>query len=355
MKTVNRVVEVDILRGFALFGVLLVNLTMMDSTIYGRVIEGLALSDKIAYWSIRLLAQGKFYTIFAFLFGLGFYFFSKGPIRYGKRLRILFFIGVIHAVLIWYGDILHLYAVSGFFMLMNRKKADKVILRKVGILFGYTVLMTVLLSGGSNLTYHEARVYGETIYQSGTYLELLEYRLTEELPLVIMNLIFTAPKVLILFYIGVLAGRRRWIQNIIENGLLLKRLLILSALLFALTILGVLVGVYYELPVVESLSEEMSTYAGSLFYGLGVIGLSKRKVLNWLSSVGRLALTNYLIQTLFWTFVIGNYGFSKFGEIPYAWYLPLATGFYLVQVLLSNIWLKYYTNGPLEALWRKLY
>lgn len=355
MKTANRVVEIDILRGFALFGVLLVNLTMMDSTIYGKAIDALSGLDRIAYWGIRLFAQGKFYTIFSFLFGIGFYYFSKGTNRYGKRLKVLFVLGMFHAILVWYGDILHVYAVAGWFLLKNHKRSNSDLIRQSIVLFTYTILMTLLLSGNADSDFKDVRLYGETVYQTGSYIELLWYRVNHELPIVFVNLLFTVPKVLILFNFGLIAGRLSLIPKISLNHLIMKKLILLSGLGFVLVIIGILVGTNNRIALLVSISEELSTYLGCLFYSLVILGLSKLSFMHLLAPMGRMALSNYLTQTLFFTFILGNYGASLFGRLSYSQYLPVAIVFYMLQVLVSNLWMKQFKSGPFEAFWRKLY
>ena len=97
---------------------------------------------------------------------------------------------------------------------------------------------------------------------------------------------------------------------------------------------------------------------GAITYGTGLILMSENK--HWgkkvsiLSAPGKMALTNYLIQTVFWTTVFFGYGIDIGGKVPYAMYFPMALSFYGVQIILCNIWLRYFKQGPMEALWRHL-
>lgn len=74
-----------------------------------------------------------------------------------------------------------------------------------------------------------------------------------------------------------------------------------------------------------------------------------------LKNLGKMALTNYLMQTIFWTSVVNGYGLGYFGKIPYYAYFPLAFGFIMMQILLSNLWLSKFKQGPAEKLWRMAY
>ena len=125
----ERVKEIDIIRGFALLGILLVNISTFKAP--GFVVQlspadySGAVNQALA-WFIDVLVRGKFYTIFSFLFGLGFYIFisrlqEKGlpaNILFKRRLLVLLGIGLLHLVLLWSGDILHTYALTGFFLLL---------------------------------------------------------------------------------------------------------------------------------------------------------------------------------------------------------------------------------------------
>lgn len=70
--------------------------------------------------------------------------------------------------------------------------------------------------------------------------------------------------------------------------------------------------------------------------------------------MGKMALTNYLTQTIFWSVIVNGYGFGLYGKLSYWSFFPLALGFFILQILLSKWWLSRRSTGPMEALWRKL-
>ena len=122
----KRVEQIDVIRGFALMGVLLVNMTMIDGTLFSSVDPGLEGINLIFQKAIHFFAVGKFYTLFSMLFGLGFYYFMKkdegeriGKKLYKRRLMALFCFGLLHLIFVWHGDILHVYALVGICLMLN--------------------------------------------------------------------------------------------------------------------------------------------------------------------------------------------------------------------------------------------
>ena len=189
----NRVVEIDIIRGFALFGVLLVNMTMIDTTLYSNVSSPFDLVNPLARFSalmIHLFAVGKFYTLFSILFGLGFfYFMNKSEVSghvFRRRLIALFFFGILHLVLVWYGDILHVYAITGAVLLNSRNRSSKSLLKTAILLFILSTLMFAWFkgSGGTQVDMSAAILDAENAYTQSSYITMLQYRVTRELPMI---------------------------------------------------------------------------------------------------------------------------------------------------------------------------
>ncbi|MEZ2661639.1 DUF418 domain-containing protein, partial [Aneurinibacillus aneurinilyticus] len=144
----ERMITLDIIRGFALLGIFLVNMPTFHSPDFIRQLydlpQNLSSVDKVVNLFFSLFIQTKFYTIFSFLFGLGFYVFmnrveQKGLKVYrlfSRRLLILFLFGFLHLIFLWYGDVLHAYAIVGFALSLFYKRSNKVILGwAFGLLF----------------------------------------------------------------------------------------------------------------------------------------------------------------------------------------------------------------------------
>jgi len=384
----KRFEELDILRGFALFGVLLVNLTMMHTSQTGFSVSGMGLEgiNELSALGIELFFQGKFYTIFSILFGLGFYLFMNrkkdskalaNPLDmkpfFIRRMLVLLAFGILHMVLVWHGDILHTYAIIGLILLWRRNKTDESLLRGALI----WLLIAAFISGVLNAmievpVLHHAMVtsemvpYADGIYSQGSYMELLRYRVGREMQNSLVNLIFILPKILGLFYVGFYLGRKQLFQNLTGYREIIKKAFRYSAALSAVMILSLLFFrpytggevPYYSFAFLEGLFEELLTLSGSAFYMSGLLlllGLSTwKKIFNPLKYMGKMALTNYLAQTIFWSVIFNGYGFGLYGKLSYWSFFPLALGFFILQILLSKWWLSRRSTGPMEALWRKL-
>jgi uncharacterized protein len=371
MSVNKRVKEIDIIRGFALFGVLLVNLTMIDATLYSmenipfKTLSGM---EYIAAWSIRLLAQGKFYTIFSFLFGLGFYYFLKKENsdrtmnRFKRRLYALLILGILHTIFIWHGDILHVYALAGFFLIKMKSKSDSELIRNMIVLFLFstTVMMLGSQASGSQMTLTASEAI--SAYQQNSYLEMISYRIRNEVPIGLFNLIVVIPKVLVLFYAGYYVGRKGWFDQLETQWNRIKFYWAVSGVSFALSLIMMLILAHSNNGIAFKgfiIFEELSTLVGSVFYMTTILLLTQnkvmRRVLAPLENLGKMALTNYLIQTIFWTTVINGHGLGYFGKIPYYAYFPIALGFIALEILMSNLWLSKFKQGPMEKLWRMAY
>jgi uncharacterized protein len=390
----KRIEELDIVRGFALFGVLLVNLTMMHTSRVGfsvsrRDLEGLNYLSALA---IEIFFQGKFYTTFSILFGLGFYLFMNrhragafsgsrwteghpGEMSYYfiRRMLVLLVFGIVHMVFVWHGDILHTYAVIGLILLYRGNISEPSLLRRAAFWLGIAVLLNGVFSAmieepglfQAMLT-SERIPYADGIYSQGSYLTLLRYRLVYEVQDAPGNLLVILPKILGLFYFGSYLGRKGLFQNLSGYRPALQKAWKYSAFVSLLLILPTRFfspytggeTPYYTFAFLEGMFAEMLTVSGSLFYISGLLLLLYdprwKKVLEPLKYIGKMALTNYLVQTVFWSVVFNGYGFGLYGKLPYWSFFPLAAGFFMLQIHYSKWWLNRRKTGPMEALWRKL-
>lgn len=131
----------DVIRGFALFGILLVNMPAFHSPNFINQLYSVDVPygglDAVVYAFLQLFVQVKFFTIFSFLFGVGFYLFMKRAEAKGLRMKSLFFrrasilliIGLLHLIFLWFGDILHLYAVGGFLLVAFYNRMPKTLIK----------------------------------------------------------------------------------------------------------------------------------------------------------------------------------------------------------------------------------
>lgn len=351
----------DIIRGFALFGVLLVNMTMIDATMYSYESPSLL---------IHLFAVGKFYTLFSMLFGLGFFYFLNKPDGtlvaehlFKRRLVALFFFGLLHLIFVWYGDILHVYAITGAVLLNNRNRSVKALLKTSILLF---VLSTVMFawfrsSGGTQVDMSSVMQDAETAYTQSSYFSMLRYRLTHELQMIAFNFVAVLPKILSLFLFGYYIGKRQIFSALEINLPLIRRTWRLSGIVALICGLGytVTTGDFIDLrlDMLAVVFDEILTIGGALFYATSLILLYQsarfKSIVSPFQFSGKMALTNYLVQTICFTTLFYGYGAGLYGKIPNWAYFPIAVTFYLIQIGLSKWWLSHHAFGPMEKVWRK--
>lgn len=459
VDSTNRVEIMDILRGFALIGICLMNIEWFGRSIteIGRFDFSLEGVDWGAGWLVRLLVEGKFYKLFSVLFGMGFAVMLLQAQRKGRpfgawfsrRMALLFAIGSLHFLFIWDGDILRDYAISGFFLLgwiylLRVKKmrwADKpvnflriglgflllpfIVATFAGSYFGTTRTDDVMLKDHQLEVAVEARVaqikqdeslaaplkqiaveekagtrekpevetddmaddeliihkserrfisrhkrelekqeefaamkgdsYWATVtHRAGTYFDELKkapfFALFMCLPMFMVGYWFVAS--------GVIA-------NIKQNTVLFK------GMAWVGTGVGLMLGVaglagmahpetknIIEFEVASNLIFALS----QLFLTAGYIGLFAmmsltirgEKLIGWLKPLGRMALTNYITQSLVLGLIFYGYAGGMYGELLRATQVLIVLALIIVQAIVSHIWLRHFKFGPLEWVWRSL-
>lgn len=378
----NRIVTLDIIRGFAILGIFLVNMpsfTGSESMIYTGI-------DKTIRMLFDLFVQTKFYTIFSFLFGLGFYIFmTRAEARgekvfrlFSRRLFVLLMFGILHIVLLWEGDILHTYAITGFFLLLFYRCKPKTILIWA---FSLILFFQFLLGSSALLTYISEQFDGsdhfseemkqDTLsrgqekidaYTTKSYGELLKWRIPNEEVELLYNIPFAIPDILGMFLLGLFAGKIDLFRRVKE----LKRKLRITqiiTLLLSIPALAAIVWSYSKLDEVTFMYSlgnyffvHFSGLTLSIFYIVSITLMLEsqiwQRLLNPFRYVGQMALTNYLCQTFFGFIVF--YGFGLFGQVSLAKGLLYSISFYCVQLICSYFWLKKFQFGPFEWLWRAM-
>jgi len=369
----NRIIEIDVIRGFALFGVLLVNITMIDATLYAYVASAFDHVDPLTRLSallIHIFAVGKFYTLFSILFGLGFYYFMNkqdgttvSAHLFRRRLFALFCFGMLHLTFVWYGDILHVYAITGVVLLNSRNRSSRSLLKTAILLFLLSTSMFAWFQGSGAAQGDMSAIMreAEMAYSQPSYLGMVYYRVMHELPLIAFNFLTILPKILSLFMFGYYIGTRQIFESLEDNRMLINRVWRISgktALFCGLGYTLIMGGyVFDHLDVLAVIFDELLTISGALFYATSLILLYRspkfKKIVSPLKYPGKMALTNYLMQTICFTTLIYGYGAGLYGKIPYWVYFPIAVVFYTVQVLGSKWWLKHHKFGPMESIWRQ--
>ena len=359
-----RVATIDILRGVALLGIFSVNMLFFSGP-YGYFGVSAA-QNGVERWLegfVRIFAQGAFYSLFSFLFGLGLALqLRRGRAalpRFRRRLLILLGIGLIHAVLIWYGDILLTYAVGGFVLTLFAFQKRWVLV--VGIV-GFFVLSSLSYLTSFDLVQTERapwlnlQNFNQT-FGSGTYLEVVQYQ-ARWARRDILNLPNFLPTVLWLFLLGLLAGRSGLFER--PNRRVWWGVL-LAALPVALVFKGY-VAYWFATETYNPLSVGYSFAIGGpalmFVYLASLTLLLQNPAWQWwlapFGLAGRMALTHYLTQSVVCTLIFNAYGLGYFNELRLSVTLPLVLAIFAAQVVFSRVWLSRYRFGPAEWVWRSL-
>lgn len=390
--TTHRIEALDVLRGVALLGILLVNIEGFTRPIkaaalgFDTSLEGLNHAVALA---IHILLQGKFYSLFSMLFGMGFAIMlvradeqgSSFFARYARRILVLLGIGLLHALYIWSGDILVTYALFGGAMLLffRRTPAARlpiwagVFLAVPSALFW---LFALAMSGPDvppELT-ESLQLQQESFVASvqradqilalGSFAEVTAQR-REDLGFMLSSVAFFGIGILGYFLIGAWFVRSGLILDSVAHLAWFRRVAVLGiGIGLPLCIAGfwLMQGESPLLPTRGMAAASTLTLLGNLSMCLGYLSgivllvhsLRWRSMLQRLAAAGRMALSNYLLQSLIWTWAFYGYGLGLYAQVP-RWAMALgALLFFALQAMLSHWWLKHFRMGPLEWLWRNL-
>ncbi len=396
VDTTERLVYLDILRGVAIFGILLVNMMYYAHPyIYYQIIGELpweGVVDRITGYAIYFFAEGKFITMFAMLFGIGMIIQmnraeQKGanffPL-YFRRLIILAFIGAVHAFLIWMGDILLAYALMGFLILFFfRNRKPKTLIKWAVFILFIPFFLSLLMYGfapteaavqdaattpdrepAPELQYFSGLIdRSYVVYGEGTFADIMRMRAIE-VALYFVFGIFWMPAALALMLFGIAIAKRGILQNLNYNDSLIRNVLLWG---FIVGIVGnalALAGFIKTDPSNYNNYWGIALYFGRavggpslmLFFTAGIIYMFRHGwfsgFFNRLVSVGRMALSNYVLHSLICTTLLYSYGFGLYGSVdPFAGLL-LTVAIFIAQLFISPLWMNYFHYGPLEWIWR---
>ncbi|RSZ60786.1 DUF418 domain-containing protein [Massilia atriviolacea] len=384
-----RSVRIDTLRGIAVFGIMLVNVWGFaignNFSRYGIIGEHAPLLDQVVVFVVAAFAEQKFYPVFAFLFGAGFALQTGGrhfpgpqleriKTTYRRRIAWLLGCGVLHGSLLWFGDILTVYAMCGFWLMTQagRRLAD--IVASLGRLVALNIavlcfmayltqqLMTMPPAAVSWGVDEIART--QAVYSQGTLAEIARERL-DDFWGNLLNSLFFLPKVALLFLLGVVSVRLGWLTRPGRHRAFWGRVL-LAALW-----VGVPVNLWWGW---AALRDAVDPHAGGALAAFvsflvevagplmaaGYVALAMRaperavaSLAHWLAPVGRMALTNYLAQSVLLGFLIQGTGLGLGARLSHAGLLCLCVLLMAAQALWSRWWMQRHAQGPMEALWRR--
>ncbi|MEC2919046.1 MULTISPECIES: DUF418 domain-containing protein [Bacillus] len=362
----ERIHSIDIIRGIAVLGIFLVNwpvIAGVDSRDITGIYEGIDSYIRLFY---DMFIQTKFYTIFSFLFGLGFYIFmtraeaktDRPKTLFVRRLLILLLFGFLHYVLLWDGDILHTYAITGFFLFLFYKREPRTILIWSIVLLSFMQLFSLLGSLLMLIVPVEELGLSTAIMPLENWGLQITDRFHSFYSEAISNSLIMLPETLGLFLLGLYAGKKDIFRRAKELDPKLKKWQII---MFVLTLPMWFIMVYFFMnnqPYMPLSLMGITMISGKtlfIFYIFTLMRLLQKEkwqtLLRPFQYVGRMALTNYISHTIVTLLVFGLL-FKNYYPAP-LWGGPLfCIGFYTLQIFISRWWLSRYQYGPLEYIWR---
>lgn len=383
----ERIAVLDVLRGFALLGIGLMNIEAfvgpLDAALTG-VDPALAGADRWADALVYILVQGKFYTLFSLLFGMGFALMAQRAGQagrpfvafYARRSLGLLAIGLLHALLVWSGDVLVSYALLAMLLLAFRPLPTRWLPTVAVLIYLCTPAMVMAYGAlGSLMQVDPAAAVDwqrtmaqigrqaaaavdaqRAAYGAGSYAQAVTQRV-HDLGGTLRGLMVNGPTMFGMFLLGGWFVHAGVVQAPERFPRLFAALrwgawpLGLAAMLTSFALASYLDPGRLDLRLSGAFA--LSSLAGLLMC-LGYFGwvVRWRRALAWLAPAGRMALSNYVLQSLLCTWVFYGYGLGYFEQLPRAWQVPFAVGLFLLQLAVSRLWLRGFRFGPLEWGWR---
>lgn len=368
----ERVRLVDSLRGLSLFGILLANMLIFQYGIWGKdEISYFSLSDLDTgvYKFIKIVVEGSFMPIFTFLFGYSLIklveSLRKREVKARwylvRRFILLIIFGILHGTYLWEGDILSFYGMMGFFLLIfiNRKK-------KTLIIWGIILLLLTSAMGygvleETNEEVEELSSYivkTNDVYANGTYTEIMDHRNNESplffddefflLFIMILAPFMTAP----LFLFGMAAAKGNFFTRPSSEQRWYKIGAILLPIGLALKYCSILFQENDWSAILLNVGAQLLSLGYIALFALLFVSYSNSKMFHGFESVGKLSLTNYIMQSVICTTIFYGYGLGLFGDIGMLNSIILGLLIFLLQCVCSSLYLKKFRRGPLEVILR---
>ena len=382
-----RIEVVDALRAFALAGILQVNIQSFAwgaGDPLGFFAEPPGPVDTVVHLLTGTLVSTKFLSIFAFLFGLGFALQWRSMRRrlpvddaratYRRRLRFLLALGLAHGMLLYFGDILAVYAAIGFLLLhyADQRPASLVAATRAWWL-GFAVLTVASTTAIEALrrAFPSKEDPGAVplwalgrlaTYTQGGYLEQIGPRVADYLSVLGSVALLGVPQVMGLFLLGAVAGRLGWLARP-QRYLRLWRIATwigVAALPFALAGAWLNLVEMRDSPgdpsVVGTALQSVGAFVASLYVALFVRlqhWTAMQRLIVWLAPAGRMPLTNYVAQSAAMGLLLSGWGLGLGALLSRTELALAALVIVVVQLVVSRAWIGRHGEGPLEALWRR--
>jgi len=382
----SRLLNIDIIRGIALLGILLMNIQAysMNFSAYSNPTSfgDLTGANFTVYYLSHLFADQKFMTIFSILFGVGIVLMaenierkggSPGKVHY-KRMFILAVFGMLHAYLLWFGDILFPYAIAGMIAYTARKKSVRFLLITAFLSIGFCSLLMYLISfvipmmEAAELETMQAvwaptqeMIDKDILVNQASWLGQMEHRnfMASKMQ---TNVLFYLFRIVGLMMIGMAFFKLDFFGKRFSNKSLAISAVITLALGLFLIITGNQANFASGWPIESMMAGIQYNYWGSILMAYSYMSLlilfcrssSLMKLKGLLANVGKMALTNYLSHTLICGFIFYGWGLGFYGTVERSEMLLIVIGVWIFQLFFSSFWMARFQFGPFEWLWRSM-
>jgi uncharacterized protein len=379
----QRIELLDVLRGLAILGILFINISALSGWVFLDPQRAGALpaasGDLYLNGVLEALIEGKFYSLFSLLFGVGFAvmlqrFENRGanPVPLlARRYGALFVIGLINAAFIFHGDILMLYGLLGFLLLLFRRQDVRALMIwAVALLLLPVVLygtgLALLPDGGGSFPPPRSVLDAFEAFKSADYARIVSGNIALDNFNWLRRLVLMFyPRVFAMFLLGLALGKMgvfrdpsrysRLVRTLSRSGLLigLPASIVFAALdrhesWLPLTANG------FARAIFESIGTPLLCLGYVAWIALLFENTRWQRALLWLAPVGRTALSNYLLQGIVCMFLFYGIGAGLFMRVGLATCELMAVGLYAAQVAVSRLWLTRFSYGPVEWIWRQL-
>jgi uncharacterized protein len=376
----ERIHALDMLRGWAMFGVLWSNLNDWYGTAPPATV-----SDRALAFAQAFLLESRFYTLLCVLFGIGFGIqLTRAAARgrdvtatYYRRSASLLAIGLVHGLLIWNGDILTMYALAAFALVLFRDARPRQILVAAALLW---FIVPEVVGRARFLAGQQFPVpntwWGMTwLFETGSWREIAGLRVTVFYDWFARWGLMLYWGVVAMFLAGLWSVKSGFLRRVIEDRATTRRLLYWS---LAAAAVGYAANAWFAslwpVPAARPTGItdlhfwsgrqivfrlfDWATVGGSLAYAAGMLLLWQTplgsRVLRPLAATGRMPLTMYLTQSVVCTLLFFGYGFGLYTKVGFTGMLGITVALFGVQMVVSTWWLRRFRFGPAEWLWRKL-
>lgn len=371
----QRDITPDVLRGFALLGILVVNIQFMGLN-SGEGARGewtLGLANGLATFVINAVFAGKFYLLFSFLFGYSSNYIIRGDVanrrRWVKRCFALITIGILHFTFLWHGDIVFMYGLFGLLLIPFFFRSDRTL--KIWTRIVFFVSSTLMVFIGALVFISERFFPEESVQQSmeseldsvlinGSFLDAVPARLELWVYSISSGVFLQGGLAFAAFLLGLRMARNNFLSSTIDiekNSKLIKTGFLIGA---PIQVIAALFLVRNEQSAEPSeaiyLLALLTSFIAAPLLSMGYVGLIRKLVhekphlVSWMKPAGQMSLTVYISQSVLASVIFGPWGFGLFQDLQ-TWHVVLLSfGIWFLLTRLASYWLKRYDQGPLEKL-----